>query len=212
MKNCYLYILDTLSDWEIGYITAEIASGRFLDRNKEEVSLIKVGSSLEPITTMGGVVITPDKDIKDVNFKDGDILILPGADDWTNIKNNKVLDIVQSLLDRNVIIAAICGATIALANRGFLNNREHTSNDLSYLKMICPNYIGETLYKEQPAVTDGNLITATGFAPLEFSYELFKTSEIMRKDTLEAWFQLYKTKESKYFYDLMQSLQQGTDQ
>jgi hypothetical protein len=60
----------------------------------------------------------------------------------------------------------------------------------------------------QPAVTDNNLITASGIAPLEFSYEIFKKTKVMKAETLEAWYQLYKTKEAKYFYNLMESLNQ----
>lgn len=29
-RNCYLYVLDTLADWEIGFITADLNSGSFL--------------------------------------------------------------------------------------------------------------------------------------------------------------------------------------
>lgn len=59
--------------------------------------------------------------------------------------------------------------------------------------------------KNQPAVTDDNFITASGIAPLEFSYEVLKRINIMKTGTLEAWYQLYKTGEPKYFYALMES-------
>ncbi|KUK71814.1 DJ-1/PfpI family protein, partial [Methanobacterium sp. 42_16] len=110
-------------------------------------------------------------------------------------------------IDEKVIIAAVCGATIALANKGILNNRKHTSNDLEVLKMFCPEYTGENFYLNQPAVTDDNLITASGIAPLEFSYEILKRTNLMKTETLEAWYQLYKTKEPKYFYALMESIE-----
>jgi hypothetical protein len=38
------------------------------------------------------------------------------------------------------IVVAISGSTIGLANKGLLNSNWHTSNDLEYLKLICPNY------------------------------------------------------------------------
>ena len=75
-----------------------------------------------------------------------------------------------------------------------------------FLKMICPEYSGSDYYIDKPVIVDNNLITATGLAPLEFSYEVFKKMNIMKTDTLEAWYQLYKTKEAKYFYNLMESL------
>ena len=30
MFAVYVYVLDTLADWELGYVTAELNSGRFL--------------------------------------------------------------------------------------------------------------------------------------------------------------------------------------
>ncbi|MDP3624124.1 MAG: type 1 glutamine amidotransferase family protein [Methanobacteriaceae archaeon] len=203
----YLYVLNTLADWEIGYLTAELNSGRYLDKTRLPVEIIKIGNTTEPITTMGGIKITPDETIDNIKFEEDDLLILPGADTWTEEKNKKIIDIVSRIINEKVIIAAVCGATIALANKGILNNKKHTSNDLEVLKMFCPEYTGENFYINQPAVTDDNLITASGLAPLEFSYEVLKRTNLMKTETLKAWYQLYKTNESKYFYALMESIE-----
>ena len=177
-RKCYLYVLDTLSDWEIGFITAELTSKRFFAKNKTLI-FAKIGNTLEPITTMGGMIISPDNDIRDVEFQEGDLLILPGADTWMDNKNKKILEIVSSVINQNVIVAAICGATAALAQKGLLNNRKHTSNDKDFLKMVCPDYTGSSNYINKPAVVDDNLITASGLAPVEFSYEVFKKLNII---------------------------------
>ncbi|AZO94887.1 type 1 glutamine amidotransferase family protein [Halocella sp. SP3-1] len=204
-ENCYIYVLDTLSDWEIAFLTAELNSRRYFNKNKK-TELIMIGNTLKPIKTMGGIIITPDKDINNIEFQEGDILILPGADTWMDDKNKEILNIVSDVINRKVIIAAICGATVALAQIGLLDNRKHTSNDKDFLKMFSPNYKGSSHYINAPTVVDDNLITATGLAPLEFSYEIFKKINVMKKDTLEAWYQLYKTKQPKYFYSLMETL------
>lgn len=203
----YIYLLNTLADWEIGYLTAELNSGRYLDKTRPPVELIKIGNTTEPIKTMGGITITPDENIDNIKFEENDLLILPGADTWTEEENKKIIDIVSSIINEKVIIAAVCGATVALANKGILNNRKHTSNDIEVLKMFCPEYTGENFYLNQPAVTDDNLITASGLAPLEFSYEILKRTNLMKTETLEAWYQLYKTNEPKYFYALMESIE-----
>ena len=204
-RNCYVYVLDTLADWEIGFIAAESNSRRYFAKNTK-LEFVKIGNTLEPIKTMGGINITPEKAISDVEFQEGDLLVLPGADTWMDEDNKNIIDIVSDVISKKVIIAAICGATVALAQNGLLNNRKHTSNDKDFLKMVCPDYSGSSYYINTPVVVDDNLITATGLAPLEFSYEVFKKMNVMKEDTLEAWYQLYKTKESKYFYSLMESL------
>jgi hypothetical protein len=44
--NVFLYVLNTLADWEIGYLTAEINSGRYLRKNIEKPKIVKVGKAL----------------------------------------------------------------------------------------------------------------------------------------------------------------------
>jgi putative intracellular protease/amidase len=199
--NIYLYVLDTLADYEISFLTAEIYSGRFLRNNIEKPNIIKVGADFSEIKTMGGMSIIPDIDIKNLNIKNNDLLVLPGADTWQN--NQEIINFVHENISKDITIAAICGATAALAQKGILNDRKHTSNDREYLKMVCPNYFGENNYINEPVVVDKNLITASGLAPIEFTYEIIKKLEIMEKNKVEAWFNLYKIREAKYFYELM---------
>ena len=200
----FLYVLDTLADWEISLIIAEINSGRYIKKNIKKPPIIKVGNNKNPIKTMGGIDIIPDTDVENMNIEKGDLIILPGADTWQNGNNSKIIEKIKG--NDNITIAGICGATFALADNGLLNNKRHTSNDKDYLKMVCKNYNGEKLYENKPAVVDGNLITASGIAPLDFAFEVIKKLDVMETSTLNAWYNLYKTKEGKYFYELMNSL------
>ena len=202
--NIFLYVLDTLADWEISYIIAEINSGRYLKKNIEKPKIIKVGNDLSPIKTMGGIEIIPDLDVENMNLNNFDIIILPGADTWQNENNQKIIEKIKENAEINV--AAICGATLALAENGILDTVRHTSNDKEVLKMFCKKYKGENLYEYEPVVVDGKLITATGLAPLEFAFEVIKKLSIMENSTLNAWYNLYKTREPKYFFELMKSL------
>jgi hypothetical protein len=94
-----------------------------------------------------------------------------------------------------------------LAGKGLLNERPHTSNDLEFLKAVCPGYSGEAFYQNQPAVTDGNLITASGIAPLEFSAQVFSRLEVFTPEIVDAWYQLYNTRNPKYYFRLMSEIQ-----
>jgi len=200
----FLYVLETLADWEIALLIAEINSGRYLRKNIEKPKIIKVGNNLSPIKTMGGIEIIPDIEVDNMNIEKGDLIVLPGADTWQNGNNQKIIDKING--NQDLIVAAICGATFALADNGMLDNKRHTSQDKEYLKMVCKNYKGEKLYESKPAVVDGNLITATGIAPLDFTFEVIKRINVMDNNTLDAWYNLYKTKEAKYFFELMNSL------
>ena len=204
-SRCYLYVLNTLADWEIGHITAELKSGRYM-RPDRTLELVTIGNTRDAVKTMGGFSITPDMTVEEAGFREGDVLILPGGDTWAEKDNGRVLDLLPALLEKKILVAAICGATAALAERGILDKRRHTSNDKEFLKMFCPGYRGSEHYVETAVAVDDNLITASGLAPLEFSYEIFRKTNVMKTDTLEAWYGLFRTREPQYFYSLMESL------
>jgi putative intracellular protease/amidase len=202
----YLVVLDTLADWEIGYLTAELNSKRMMADPGAACEIVKVGLTAAPIATMGGIRITPDVSYDAVRMESEDLLLMPGADKWQAPEYAPLLDFARDMVVRGHRVAAICGATIGLAQAGALNDRQHTSNDKGYLKTVCPGYTGEQRYVASPAVRDGNLITASGLAPLEFSYEVMKMLGLFRPETLEAWYKLYSTREPRYYEALVASM------
>ncbi|ADO57880.1 type 1 glutamine amidotransferase family protein [Paenibacillus polymyxa] len=206
-STAYLYVFDTMADWEIGYLTAELNSGRYYKKGLFPSKIVTVGMEKTPVTTMGGLKILPDIKLDECSIKSTDLLILPGGNTWTETIHQPILKIVERCLEEGIWVAAICGATMGLAQAGLLNSRSHTSNDLEYLKMICPTYTGEKYYKMESAVTDGKLITASGMAPLEFSVHVLKALGVFSSKTLEAWYSLNKTRASKHYYELMNSIQ-----
>ncbi len=65
----------------------------------------------------------------------------------------------------------------------YLDSRKHTSNNLEYIKMFCPNYKGEKFYEMRPAVSGENLVTASEVALLEFAMEVLKKLDVFAPDT-----------------------------
>jgi hypothetical protein len=96
---------------------------------------------------------------------------------------------------------------MGLAKAGLLDNRPHTSNDLGFLKSVCPTYSGDKFYLQEEAVLGDKLITASGIVPLEFAREVLKELDVFSSETLEAWYKLYTTHEPQYFYAMMGSLE-----
>ncbi len=205
LNNCYLYVLDTLADWEIAYLTAELHSGRYLDGGR--VAICKLSADQDSVTSMGGMRIFADRKLSQTEFVQSDLLILPGADTWMESRHKPLLGMVEDLIGRGVTVAAICGATVALAEQGVLDKRRHTSNDKGFLENFCPNYKGSANYLDQPAVSDGNLITASGLAALDFCYQVLEKTQVMTQKTLEAWYGLYTTREARYFHQLSESVE-----
>lgn len=207
-QTVYLYVLDTLADWEPGYVTAELNSGRFFRKDAPRLAVQTCALSREPVTTMGGLRILPDLTVDEISLEDAALLLLPGGETWLEPGHAPVLAKAGEFLAAGVPVAAICGATMALAQAGILDHRPHTSNDLGFLKQMCPGYKGEGLYQALPAVSGGGLITASGTAPLEFATQIIRTLGVFSEETLAAWHNLHQHKEARYFYQLMQSVGQ----
>jgi len=208
-KIAYLYICDTMADWEPSYIIAELHSGRYFKDRTLKYDVKTVSVTQAPITTMGGVKILPDLTIDKLMTYEAGVLVLPGGDTWLEPLHAPIFNCVSEFLQAHIPVAAVCGATFGLAAHGFLNNLHHTSNDRDYLKAICPTYEGESFYLHEPAVIDGDLITASGVAPLDFAYTTLDKLEVFLPATLEAWYKLYQTHEATYFFALMASLPQA---
>ena len=117
----YVYVLDTLADWELGYVTSELNSGRFFKKGEQRVSLKTVSCSQEPINTMGGMKIVPDCLIDNIVVSKTSLLLLPGANTWNDPKHGAIIEKASELLSSGATVCAICGATAALANFGLLD-------------------------------------------------------------------------------------------
>lgn len=207
LKNkVYVYVFDTMSDWEISYITPEIQSGRYFKNDQVKLEIVTISNKRNKIVTMGGLKIYPDQTIDEFNFDDAKLIILPGGETWNDSMHDPILKLADKCLESKITVASICGSTIGLANKGLLNDRLHTSNNLEYLKMVSSQYKGEKNYKKSFAVTDGYLITASGLAPVEFSVEVLKKLDVFKPEVLNAWELLYKTKEDRYFFEIMEQL------
>jgi putative intracellular protease/amidase len=207
MSTIYYAVLDTLSDWEAGHVLAELRSGRFLKDPSRRYDVVLCGATLDTITTMGGLHLKPDALVGEIQPKQGDLLLLPGADTWLVPEQEPFIAKARDVLAGGTTVGAICGATLGLANAGLLDSQPHTSNDVEVLKMFCPFYRGEQFYVNEPAIADKNLVTASGLAPVEFAYQIFRQLDVMTPATLAAWHSLYTTRKPEFFYALMESLQ-----
>lgn len=206
MFTIYVYVLDTLADWELGYVTSELHSGRFFKQDAQRVTLKTVGYAKEPIHTMGGLTILPDCIIDDITVSEKSVLLLPGADTWNDPKHGAILEKAKAFLDAGATVCAICGATAALANFGLLDKRSHTSNGAGFLGMVSPSYKGQSCYIDTPSVSDRHLITAGSTGALLWAKQIIEHLDVFQSNTLDEWYQYFTTGEPKHFFALMQSL------
>lgn len=184
-KKLVIYLPEEFADWEGAFLFPELVQNK--------IDFVTVSESGKQVKTIGRMKVTPDAALADISPSDMSGLVLIGSDSWPDpTQNEKVLALAGQLLNQGTLVAAICGATVALARNGHLENRKHTSNDLGMLKTIVPTYKGEKNYVQKLAVKDGNLITAAGVGALEFTLELMRTLDIYTEEKRQQWFALFK--------------------
>ena len=80
-KTVHMAVYDTFADWEVGFATAHINNGAW-QRDPGSHRVVTVGESRDPVTSMGGMRVTPDMTLDELSPADSAMLVLPGADSW----------------------------------------------------------------------------------------------------------------------------------
>lgn len=162
MPNAVTVLTEGFADWETGLFnaTARLYYGfdtRFATPQGK------------PVTSSGGMLVTPQLAIEAIDLDGLDVLLVCGGPGW---KSAGAPDITALLLDaqrRQVVLAGICDGTRVLAQAGLLDHVRHTSNSADNLTSIN-TYAGAKLYQDVPyAVADQRVITAPGTAPVTFT-------------------------------------------
>ena len=188
MSSVHVVVADGFADWEPGHALAEI-------RRSGGIAVRTVGFTAAPATSMGGLRVLPDIALADVRADDVRLLMLPGGDLWESedgYPRAQLEDLLTRVHAAGRPIAAICGATLAVARAGLLDDRRHTSNAPDYLTSHAPGYRGGAYYDSSPAVRDRRVITASGLAPVDFAREVFAELEVFTASDAALWFDMYK--------------------
>lgn len=144
-----------------------------LRRAKLECDTVSVMES-NTITASRGVVITADKNIKDIDFADYDMLVLPGGIKGTeNLGSTAALtDAVLDFARNGKAVAAICAAPTIFSGLGLLKGVPATCNPSFFDKLEAD---GAVVDKDAPVVRSGNIITSQAMGTShDFGLEIVK--------------------------------------
>lgn len=188
MKKTVLFVvLEPYADWEAAYLSSLLAA---LGQERYEVKTVAL--TKQPLKSMGGLTVLPDYDIASVPAE-YEACILVGGMSWRKEAAQQIKPLVMRTLERKKVLGGICDASGFLGTLGVLNNVKHTSNDLNDLKNWAGDaYTGEKNYLMQPAVSDQNIITANGTAPIEFAKEVLITLGVAPEKKILEWYNFHK--------------------
>lgn len=186
IKNEILVLLThQWCDWEASYVIA--VANSFSDYMVKTIAIDDL-----PKTSMGGIRACIDYSIENFHtYENLAMVILPGGLSWEENDYDEIKEFVKTLKEKNIPIAAICGATYFLCKHGFLDCVKHTGDSLDLFKS-AKGYKGESLYISAQVVVDGGFITANETAAVEFAYEIFKILKVDSDEEMSQWFDNFK--------------------
>lgn len=161
--KAYIFLANGFEEMEVTYpISILRTAGIEIESVSIEGTKSLVGSH--------GVNIITDSLFTDKEFKDADMIILPGGQPGTNKLDSFIqLKDLITYYSKNKSIAAICAAPSILGKMGVLSGKE----------AICyPGYeylLDGAVISGSKVVTDGNIITAAGpGVAKEFAIEIVR--------------------------------------
>ena len=161
MTTIAAILTERFADWEFGLLAAAA-------RGYCGIDIVIVSPEAAPITSMGGLRVTPDVAVHELDLAAIDAIAIIGGVVWDGPDAPDLAELLNIAHANGKTIGAICGGTRALAASGLLDAVPHTSNEPGYLADVG-GYRGHGHYVSSPAALRcGHIITASGLAPVSF--------------------------------------------
>lgn len=160
MTTMLTILTEGFADWETTLLNA-VAHAFY------KVETHYASPSGRPVTSAGGMVVTPGLRLEDIDVANYDAIVVCGGTIWQSPEAPDLRPLLEGTRNRGKLIGLICDATVAGARAGLLDKVRHTSNGPGYLDFT--GYAGGALYRDtEGAVSDGGIVTAGGTSPVAF--------------------------------------------
>ena len=162
MKKVLCVIYPNFSLYEIATLTSTLALSF-------DITIDYVASNHSMIVSEDGLPCQPTKTLNQIRLEDYSCVILPGmVNIGPALQDEKLNSFLRGLGKQDILIAAISSAPILLAKAGLLNDTKFTGgiwqNFFDYFE-----FLPRENFKAKAVLQDKNIITAIGFAHLEFA-------------------------------------------
>ena len=160
-------LTDRYADWECALVMA-------VGRSYYGLNVLTAAPDGGPVTSAGGLKVTPDMALEDLSPAEFDMLLINGGGIWETEEAPSLSALLYNTRAIDKPIGAICAATLTLARSGLLDCVAHTSNDAALLQQV-PAYKGSSHYVDGPnAISADRIVTAAGTSPVTFMKEIMK--------------------------------------
>lgn len=195
----HVFLHEGYADWELGYLLYELRSPSGVPGVlKKPREVLTFGLSAAPLRSCGGLLVTPDACIEAIDASDTEALVLPGGLFWRTLEDPRLDRLVRATRDADGLVCGICAASGYLAQQGLLDDVDHTSNSLAFLRERAPGYTGSERYRDEAAVTDGGIVTAGGLNAVDFTAAVLGALEVYTPEVLRVWWRAFKLGEDPF--------------
>ena len=162
MKKVLCVIYPNFSLYEIASLTSTLALSF-------DITIDYVASDHSMVVSEDGLPCLPTKTLDQVCIEEYSCVILPGmVNIGPALQDEKLNSFLKGLGKQDILIAAISSAPLLLAKAGLLNDTKFTGgiwqNFFDYFE-----FLPRENFQPKVVVKDKNIITAIGFANLEFA-------------------------------------------
>ncbi|OFP47004.1 glutamine amidotransferase [Streptococcus sp. HMSC066E07] len=131
-------------------------------------SLDYLASEKKVSTSEEGLQVIPDFTFAEVQNVKYDCIILPGTlEPFVSLYDSRLISFLERVDTKRTIVAAISSSPMFLGKAGLLRSRYYTGG--LYMELVeYFSFLEKANFLHQPVVKDKNVITAIGFAYVEF--------------------------------------------
>ena len=162
MKKVLCIIYPNFSLYEITTLTSTLALSF-------DITIDYVASDYSIVVSEDGLPCQPTKTLDQIRIEEYSCVILPGmVNIGPALQDKKLISFLRSLVEQDVLIAAISSAPLLLAKAGLLNDTKFAGgiwqNFFDYFE-----FLPRENFQPKVVVQDKQIITAIGFAHQEFA-------------------------------------------
>jgi protein deglycase len=151
--------------------------------------IVAVAPTRDLLTSEAGMQVLPHLALEEIDPAEYAALVVAATPDMhTEMENQVILDLIRTMDAHSKVVAAICGAPMMLAKAGILRDRLYTVS----LYRRFRDFLGcfdETFFRNEPVIEAENLITAQGYAFVEFGLRLgARLNAMSDPDAVQAYY------------------------
>lgn len=158
---CYIY--DGMADFEISLLLHRL-------RNTGKREIITISENTDKIMAQSGMYYVPQQKIEQIqDISEYEALIIPGGP--VDNEQNAICPLVKAMEESGRLVAAICFAPQFLGRAGVLDKHTYTTScSAEKIKQLgVKDPYNRDNFVAARTVIDGNVITAQGYAFVDFA-------------------------------------------